>query len=90
MLTTIYIQTSQNDLDVCIDCLKLAYDTGASEMRTKWFTLDATAGLRWVKIGFGTRVLDRVAEYYNSLETRSQLTTFPELFIDFVGVHLAS
>jgi len=94
-MMTIRVKTGQNDLDVCIEALRFAFSTGVVEMRTKWFSITPSYGLRWANINFGTSVLDRVrktSEVNNGLGLFNRVcrSAYPAGFADYIGIHSIS
>lgn len=91
-MMTIRVSTGQKDLNVCIAALKFAFDIGVSEMRTKWFSITATDGLRWKSVAFGADVLGQVAAYVSKKDDCywAGFTANSEyllMFADYIGVH---
>lgn len=82
-MMTIRMTTGQNDLDVAVAMLKLAYDTGVSDMRTKWFSISPTGGLKFKQHIHELLVLDRVRQ---KLIGRTDVTNEEFLFASYIGV----
>jgi len=83
-MMTIRVRTGQNDLDVCIAALRFACDTGVDEMRTKWFSITSSDGLKWKSLSFGARVLGRVTE---DMGLPSMQTADNYNLCSYIGVH---
>lgn len=89
-MMTIRVKTGQKDLYVCIKALLFAYDTGVIEMRTPWFSISKTEGLKWKSIAFGTEVLGQVAaDQANPLKWAPNEHTYPDGFLSYAGIHHA-
>jgi hypothetical protein len=82
-MMTVRITTGQKDHLVCLSLLKLAYDTGVLDMRTKWFTITRSGGLRWKSLAIMEDILGRVVK---GIVGRDDVSAEEFLFASYIGV----